>query len=359
MNFLRNAWYAAAWYDELATGDFLARKILGEDVVLFRGPQGDAGALSDRCPHRFAPLSNGKLRDGAIQCGYHGLTFNSSGQCVFNPAGPVPGNARVTSYPVIQKHSVIWIWMGDAVLVDESKIPDFEYVAAAKPTSIVRGYTPVAANYELIIDNLTDLSHVDHLHPTTLGSDATSWPKPSVTEEGDTVRIVWANPNRKVGPLFDPFLSTPGHPVDHHMEIRWDAPALIKLHTHMTPKGRSIDHSLQIIGSHMITPETDTSSHYFYTSARNFHVDDAELNELRRQAYLQAFGREDRPMIEDVQRRMGTTDLLSLRPVMLPADAGATRVRRVLKRLIERELEAESANADASTLRMPESVGSR
>ena len=78
-------------------------------------------ALQDRCPHRFAPLSYGKLDGGVIECCYHGLCYDSSGACVSNPHGRLPGKT-VKTYPVQEKHKLIWIWMGDAK-ADPAAIP--------------------------------------------------------------------------------------------------------------------------------------------------------------------------------------------------------------------------------------------
>src|SRR4051794_20046603 len=96
--YLRDAWYVAAWTDEVANGKLLPRTILGEPVVIFRSTDRSVVALSDRCPHRFAPLHMGKLTEsGNLQCPYHGLEFNPSGACVVNPHIPhnIPNRARV------------------------------------------------------------------------------------------------------------------------------------------------------------------------------------------------------------------------------------------------------------------------
>ena len=78
MTYLRNTWYLAAWDRELPPRELLARTLLDERVVLFRDASGTARALQDRCPHRFAPLSRGRVCDGQIECGYHGLRFGGA-----------------------------------------------------------------------------------------------------------------------------------------------------------------------------------------------------------------------------------------------------------------------------------------
>src|SRR3546814_11561118 len=111
--YLRNAWYAAAWSEEIG-GTPLGRTFLEQPVVLFRETDGTTVALADRCPHRFAPLSKGKLVGNAIECPYHGLRFGADGQCVHNYHGPVTKAASVHRYPVMECYGLAWIWMGDA-----------------------------------------------------------------------------------------------------------------------------------------------------------------------------------------------------------------------------------------------------
>src|SRR5882724_6184743 len=100
--FIRNAWYIAAWADELGQTP-LARRICDEPVVLFRDQAGRAAALVDRCCHRAAPLSRGVLVPQGIQCGYHGLTFDGDGRCVAVPGqGNISDKARVRSYKLVE-----------------------------------------------------------------------------------------------------------------------------------------------------------------------------------------------------------------------------------------------------------------
>ena len=114
--FARNAWYIAAWSDEVADKP-LARRILNEPVVLFRGQDGRAAALADRCCHRSAPLSLGRVVEEGIECGYHGLVINCAGQCVRVPGQRlIPPDATVRNYPLVEKNRFLWIWPGDPAL---------------------------------------------------------------------------------------------------------------------------------------------------------------------------------------------------------------------------------------------------
>ena len=115
MSFLRNVWYMAAWADEVGDGLF-SRRVAGRPVLLYRTEEGSLVALEDRCPHRFAPLSRGRRDGDRVVCGYHGLTYDASGQCVHNSlAGGIPKGARVPSFPVVERDTIAWVWLGDPV----------------------------------------------------------------------------------------------------------------------------------------------------------------------------------------------------------------------------------------------------
>ena len=93
--YLRNAWYVAAWGEEIGSAP-LGRTLLGEPVVLYRGADGKAVALADRCCHRGLPLSMGRVEGDRIRCGYHGLVFDPQGICVEVPGQPkIPPGAGV------------------------------------------------------------------------------------------------------------------------------------------------------------------------------------------------------------------------------------------------------------------------
>ena len=112
--FLKNAWYVAGWSKEYGQ-KLVAQRFLNECVVLYRKQDGTPVALEDACPHRKLPLSKGSLKNDAIECGYHGLTFDGSGKCVAAPTQPeqIPEKARVRSYPVVDRYRLLWIWMGE------------------------------------------------------------------------------------------------------------------------------------------------------------------------------------------------------------------------------------------------------
>ena len=144
MTYLRNTWYAAAWGTEVSSERPIARTLLDEPLVFFRDAAGNPHGLADKCPHRFAPLSKGCLVGSEIQCPYHGLRFGVDGRCSHNPHGPIAAAARVQTYPLLERHGVIWIWMGDSSRADPESLADFRVIADADNFAIVRGTIKIA-----------------------------------------------------------------------------------------------------------------------------------------------------------------------------------------------------------------------
>jgi len=121
----RGAWHMAAWSHEIGDALF-RRRILGTPILLYRKEDGSVAALTDRCPHRFAPLSRGERVGDAVRCPYHGLTFDATGACIHNPfEDRIPPKAAVRSWPVTERDGVVWLWPGDPEAADSARIPDF------------------------------------------------------------------------------------------------------------------------------------------------------------------------------------------------------------------------------------------
>lgn len=163
-NYLKNTRYVAGWDSEIQ--EPTRRMMLDVPILLFRDSRGEIHAMKDACSHRFAPLSRGKVCGEEIQCPYHGLRFDTAGQCTHNPHcdGTIPPNSSIQTYPVELRHGAVWVWMGDADKCDPSLIPDYPAGDLSKFKAVI-GHMTVKANYQQIFDNLLDLSHVNYLHP--------------------------------------------------------------------------------------------------------------------------------------------------------------------------------------------------
>src|SRR4029079_9929436 len=216
--------------------------------------------LQDRCPHRFAPLHMGKIVKGDIvQCPYHGLEFDPSGACVLNPHGSknIPSRARVRSFPVTEKHKAIWIWMGERT-PDYEKVPDFgvmDNVPELHATK--RDRITIRANYELIIDNLLDLSHTSFLHEGILGNADTVGSDITVEQEGSDVIVGRLAHNAAPPGLNAIMMPTAPERIDKFTRIRWMAPSTLRLVTGICLPGASAESGTGYHAIHLLTPETD------------------------------------------------------------------------------------------------------
>ena len=197
--FVRNAWYIAAWGDEL--GDTpLARRICNDPIVLFRDRSGRAAALADRCCHRSAPLSLGTVVEDGIQCGYHGLIIDGAGKCVTVPGQRlIPGRGDAcAAIRWSRRTSFLWIWMGDPALADPARSSISPITTTAPKLAAQARMYPIKGNYMLMVDNLMDLTHLGYLHAKTIGGN----PSQHVEAEMKTTRT----PDRgQVHPLDEEF----------------------------------------------------------------------------------------------------------------------------------------------------------
>lgn len=359
MSFLRRAWYCFGWSHEVSRRP-LSRTLLGTPIVTFRKEDGAVVALGDTCPHRFAPLHLGKLRGDAIECPYHGLQFSESGACIFNPHnGPIPPRAKVRSFPVVERHQVLWIWMGEPTLADPTQIPDCSHNDDPAFKTFF-GYVHVGGHYELVNDNLLDLTHVRFLHPAFQAPNSGVFDY-DLRQEQRTVTSIYNIRDTEKSSMLEIMWPEGPERVDIFSVMRWVAPSNLVQKNCNTGVGRSENEGIVSFASHIITPETETSSHYFLSYSRNWRREDAAFEAALRAGIERAIRDDDAAMIQEVQRRMGPTgDLMSLRPVVLSTDSAAIRARRILARLIKEEAgskgEANGADPATAPARVSESL---
>lgn len=332
-----NAWYIACWSKELPAGGVMSRTFLDQPIVLFRTEQGSVSALYDRCPHRFAPLSSGKVLGENIQCPYHGLEFGSTGACAHNPYGPALNAAKVRSYPLDERHRAIWIWMGDEEGADPALIPDFGYLADAPDTAFSADYLHIDAGYDILIDNIMDLTHTQYLHANSIaGNGMVHKVKPATREtEGGGVEVRWSVKDIALSP-FHAKLHAPLERVDQVAQVNWTPPTAMRLKNVVIPPDKVEEEGFIDLNAHFMTPETRKSTHYFFAASRNYHVDDVELNDFIAKMRKKVFATEDEPMIAMVQNRMGDRDFWDLKPLLLGVDDAAVRVRRKLAKIMDK-----------------------
>lgn len=337
MPFLRNAWYVAGFSDELVQGP-IARTILDEPIVIIDDGAAGLSALADTCPHRFAPLSMGLIENGTLKCPYHGLVFNAGGRCIYNPhgKGARPDSLRLRTYPLRQQDGLIWLWMGDPSRAVD--VPPPSYAFLSDPAQkVLHGYLKVDANYELVTDNLLDLSHAEFLHGFLMPEGTASAIIYRAEQVGNRVSAYHTMPNQPNTPLFELVLGPGVQRIDGFANSHWEAPANLMLETGATVLDEGDGRVALLPQTHLLTPETTTSTHYFWSVARDGAVDLPQLDTMLHAGLANAFEHEDEPMIKAVQQRMGGREFFAMGPALLPMDEGSVRARRLLSKAIAAE----------------------
>ncbi len=349
--FLRNAWYVAAWDHEVSSERPFGRVLLNEPVVLYRTRDGKVVALEDRCCHRHFPLHRGTIAGDCLECGYHGFTYDATGKCVRVPGQEsVPAGARVRSYPVVERHRWIWVWMGDPARADPANVCDFRWLD--HPAWRAKGAVlHVKANYELIIENLLDLTHLAFLHRSTIGNMATAEQAQTraARTEGDVTVARW-------------MIDTPPPPtyvkaggftgnVDRWQFINFVPPAFVRLDVGACGAGAgaralktgafvaegAMPGGIEMRNLNAITPETDRSTHYFWAQAHNFMIDDPKVTDLLFEQVKIAFDQD----VAAIEAQQANIDVDATAPrVDVNGDAGQIQAIRLLRRRIAAEREA-------------------
>jgi phenylpropionate dioxygenase-like ring-hydroxylating dioxygenase large terminal subunit len=327
--FLKNSWYVAAW-DREVTRHPLARTFLGEPVVLYRKQDGAPVALENRCCHRQLPLSMGKVEGDELRCGYHGLKFDASGKCVEIPGqDSVPPQARVRAYPVVEKFRWIWIWMGDPARADPALMPnwwwaDHEDWAFTRPEMI-----HVRCNYQLIADNVLDVTHLAYVHASSIGAPSIT-EFPGAVERGERlVRFTRWIKDRPPPPMYKEAGGFAGN-VDRWQIVEHTPPCFSVNFAGCEDRKTKIE----LMALSAPTPETGKTTHYFFGFTRNFGLHDARAEEMFSAGMVKVFN-EDIPILEAQQRALDANP--GAPRIDIKVDAAPLAARRMLDAMIAKE----------------------
>lgn len=328
--FIRNCWYVIAWDHEVPTEGLFARTVIGEPIVLYRRADRSVVALEDRCCHRAAPLSKGRQEGDCIRCGYHGLKFNSNGQCVEIPGlDKVPPNTRVKSYPLAVKNKWIFVWMGDPVRADPALLPD-NFSCDSPQWRYLPGYMHYEANYLLITDNLLDFSHLSYVHESTLGgSTAIAQARPTIEKIPRGIKVSRHVPNVPPPGYYKKIRTIKGN-LDRWFIYDFVLPGTLLMASGGRPTGDAVDdlsNAVQLHSCQTLTPESETSTHYFFQQA--YHADKAEDSIVQGifDSLIVAFN-EDRDMISAQARTIAKNPGAPMQPLVM--DAALMQFRRLV-----------------------------
>lgn len=326
--YVSNAWYVAARSAELGE-TLLARSIIGLPVVLYRKNDGSACALLDACAHRLYPLSKGFREGDDIRCSYHGFKFNPFGECTHIPSSEhIPEQAKVRTFPLVERHDMAWIWMGDPTQADPALIPDCPWLDTSNK---VFYYVHLQADYQLLIENLLDFSHVPFVHHDQQGHPELARVVPETDMDGRTVTS-----KRQMRGSITPSLwadvmgLTQGQPMDHDQLFVFKAPSSVCIRQQIWASDRP-DTVFPFSTSHFMTPDGDGATHYWsWVSLEWDEVSPTALARMdvgaREVAQQDVVALQAQQTIQDQLKRHGERPVI----VSVPFDRGALLSRRAI-----------------------------
>lgn len=338
--FLMNCWYVAAWDHELIDGVKLARTILEKPVVIFRGESGRYIALEDRCCHRGAPLSMGRIEGDCIRCMYHGMKYDENGICIEIPGQDrIPKTMKVRRYPVEERNHLVWIWMGDPALADPDLIVDYEPLGDPAWRGLP-AYLHYDANWLLIVDNLSDFAHLAFVHTNTLGgSEEYAYETKAIEIDrlDNGFRVERWHMDSDAPPYLKRVIRDKDAKLDRRNIATMLVPGIFLMETMFSPAG-SNDHSLegtrQFRNCQYMTPETRRTTHFFWNYLHNTDIDDPNIAISLRDSLFEGFY-EDKAIIEAQQVLLENNPDFRMRS--LESDLALSHFRQVLKKKIKEE----------------------
>ena len=350
MEFIQNSWYVAGWSKEFSR-ELTKMTILGENIVFYRTEAGAVAALEDRCPHKLLPLSEGRLIGDDVQCGYHGVTFGCDGNCVRVPGqSVVPKSAYVRSFPIFERHNIVWVWMGDEDKADEALV--FDLPELSSPDYAPHQGNPLhyESNYLNVADNLCDPAHVSFVHPTTLGNpEMEDLPIESeINDDGVVITSRWTRDAPPVG-IFQALANFKGN-VDRWQYYIMTVPNVAVIDFGSADVSENITYErraegVHIYAIHFLTPVDEYRTIDRWMHVRNFALDDKAIGGSMNELFNVAFA-EDKVILEAIQveeRRPSTR-----RPLRIAIDKGSNLYRRRIDELIKLERSTEDKNLTAT-----------
>ncbi len=346
-----NAWYVGCTPDEIDERP-LGRRVCNESIVFYRAGDGRVAALEDYCPHRGAPLSLGRVVEGRLVCGYHGLEMGCDGRTIAMPKQRVRGFPPIRRFPVEERHGFVWVWPGDPAAADPALLPALPW-ASDPHWAYGGGLYHIACDYRLMIDNLMDLTHETYVHAGSIGQREIDETPCSTRTEGDEVITSRFMQGIEAPPFWKMALRGNHLPddqaVDRWQVCRFTPPSHVMIEVGVALAGHGgheapPDKKASSIVVDFITPETDTSIWYFWGMARNFNPKDKALTASIREGQGRIFS-EDLEMLERQQRNL--LQWPQRKVLNLDIDAGGVQSRRVIERLVaaERAARAETTAA--------------
>ena len=313
---LRDYWYVVGEGTDVTPGPRSVR-LLGRDLVVWRSPDGTVVAAPDRCPHREAPLSLGRVEDGCLVCAYHGWTFGDGGRCVEVPSSapgvPVPPKGHLPVVCAAERYGLVWVCLG----TPRAPIPVIAEEDGAAYRRINSGVAEWRTSVTRMTDNFLDIAHFPYVHTGTLGLAANRQvPKFEIIELDD--HFVGYEYEVEVGNELGRVASGLDAPViRRRMTTGFALPFTVRSTIHYE---NGLDHIILLCS----TPIDDLRSYFTFVVWRN---DDHTVPAEEVIAFDRAIGAEDKRMLELVP---GVLSLAPTATASVQADRASVEWRRRL-----------------------------
>lgn len=187
---VQDRWYVVLESAEVGAAP-LALTRFGEAMVFWRDASGALRATSDRCPHRGAALSLGKVKAGCIECPFHGFRFDGEGACTHIPANgkrPPPPNMRVRAWELREEQGFVWLWWGEP-RAEYPPLPWFEELDARY---VHAGFAQDwATHWTRAVENQLDFTHLPFVHRSTIGGGVPEELIVNTEVDGDRIRATY------------------------------------------------------------------------------------------------------------------------------------------------------------------------
>jgi vanillate O-demethylase monooxygenase subunit len=297
-------------------------------------------------------MSLGYVSEGRLVCGYHGLEMGCKGETLHMPGQRVGGFPKNRSYPVEERYGFIWVWPGEADKADPATIPHQHWYDNPE-WAFGGGLYHIKCDYRLMVDNLMDLTHETYVHSTSIGQKEIDETPCKTTVNGDEVVTSRFMSGITPPPFWKQALRS-NHladdvPVDRWQICRFTPPSHVMIEVGVAHQGHGgydapDDKKVYSVVVDFITPETETSIHYFWGMARKFNPRDKALTATIREGQGKIFA-EDLEMLERQQQNL--TDYPEKKLLMLNIDAGGVQSRKIIDRLVAAECAAAAATGTA------------
>jgi len=333
---IRNGWYVAGFREDISRQP-IARTILNMPMAFYRKEDGTPVAVGGRCPHRHFPLGKSCTQGDTIVCGYHGIAFGPDGKCVNVPSqNAVPAAYRIPAYPAVDHGMWVFVWPGDAEKADTALLPDLVEIGleGADLTAQPISTREVQSRYQLLNDNLLDLTHLAFLHSSSIGTiDNARQPEELTRSDGllrsrRYIRDGEPTPSLRERQGYDGL-------VDSVIGMDFYLPGLhAGFGDHFVAQSAKVDPGRVLQTGrvyHAITPSTPTSTYYFFGIANSDPTFMAEAK-----AFLDPVLDEDVFAAEEIEKMLSLVGE-NIPELMLKSDRNAVEGRRMMQKWMDKE----------------------